>query len=187
MIDAGNPETAATEPDLEDIYGRMRRRVFRMFGYRDDLEDIVQAAMEAFVKSRASFRGEGSIEGFADAVAANVARTWMYRHRRSNLVKAMFTEREEWPKLEEGPAEETDRRDKVRRLLEILDDMKPGYRIPVVMYYIEGRTVAEIARTEGITENTAYVRLNRARAQIHERARKDPVLAEMLAEWGGSA
>jgi RNA polymerase sigma-70 factor (ECF subfamily) len=185
MIDGANPETTVKggEPDLENIYRRMRRRVFRMFGYRNDLEDIVQAAMEKFVKARSSFRGEGSIEGFADAVAANVARTWMYKHRRASFVHAMFTETEEWPKLDEGPAEEVDRTDKIRRLLEILEGLKPAYRIPIVMYYIEGRSVAEIARTEGITDNAAYTRLARGRKQIHKRAGKDPVLAEMIAGW----
>ena len=51
------------------------------------------------------------------------------------------------------------------------------------MYYIEGRSVADIARTEGIGENAAYSRLHRGRKLIHKRAGKDPVLAEMLAGW----
>jgi RNA polymerase sigma-70 factor (ECF subfamily) len=181
MIDAGNPKG---EPDLEAIYDRMRRRVFRMLGYREDLADIVQAAMEAFLKSRSSFRGEGSIGGFADAIAANVARTWMYRQRRSNLIHAMVAEREPWPEIE-GPVDVADRKDKVRRLLEIIEGLKPSYRMAVMLYYIEGKPVSEIARTEGITENATYVRIMRGRREIRKRARKDPVLAEMLEEMGG--
>jgi len=94
------------EQRLRTIYTRMRRTVLRLLGYREDTEDIVQAAMEGFLKSRAAFRGEGSLEGYADAIAANVARTWMRRHRRNVLMREIVQEREEWPDLGEGPEEE---------------------------------------------------------------------------------
>ena len=182
MSDVEKPDS---EPDLDAIYDRMRRRVFRMFGYRDDVDDIVQAAMEAFVKARASFRGEGSIEGFAEAITMNVARTWMRKHYRQNAIKAMVTEQEPWQELEPGPAEVTERRNRLRRLLEILQRMKPKYRMAVQLYYIEGKPVPEIARIEGITTNAAYVRITRGRNELRRRAGKDPVLAEMLREMGG--
>ncbi len=178
-------ETPDIQPDLEAIYERMRKRVFRMFGYRDDVDDILQASMEAFVKARSSFRGEGSIEGFAEAIAMNVARTWMRRHYRANAIKALVTEQEPWQELPPGPSEEVERRNRLRRLLEILQRMKPRYRMAIQLYYIEGKPVDEIARIEGITTNAAYVRINRGRKDLRRRAGKDPVLAEMLREMGG--
>jgi RNA polymerase sigma-70 factor (ECF subfamily) len=181
MIDAETPK-GDSQPDLDEIYARMRRRVFRMFGYRDDIEDIVQAAMEAFVKAKSTFRGEGSIEGFAEAITANVARTWMYKHRRVAAVHAMVAEHEPWPKLEPAPSEEAERKDKLRRLLAIIERLKPKYRMAVLLYYVEGKSVAEIAKSEGCTENAAYVRISRGRKEIRRRAKRDPVLAEMLEE-----
>lgn len=188
MIDVQNPQNGPSDngPDLEDIYRRMRRRVFRMFGYRSDLEDIVQAAMEAFVKSRSSFRGEGSIEGFADAIAANVARRWMYKQKRSIFIHEMAADREPWPEYSEGPAEEHEKKDKMRRLLEILGHLKPKYRMACVLYYIDGKTVSEISTTEGKSENAIRKRILRGRKEVHRRASRDPVLSEWLAEIRGT-
>lgn len=182
MIDAENPK-GESQPDLEEIYVRMRRRVFRMFGYMDDIEDIVQAAMEAFVKAKSTFRGEGSIESFAEAITSNVARTYMYRHRRTAVLHAMVAEHEPWPALEPAPSEKAERRDKVRRLLSIIESLRPKYRMAVTLYYIEGKSIEEIARTERCSENAAYVRISRGRKEIRSLAQRDPVLAEMLEEF----
>lgn len=175
---------AMEEPELRALYERMRRKVFRLLGYRQDIDDIVQAAMEAFLKSRSSFRGEGSIEGFADAIAANVARTWMRKQRRSVILHEMVARREDWPEFEETPAEEADRLDKLRRLMEILERIKPEYRIACVLYYLENKPVAEIARMEKTSENAVRLRILRGRRAIRKHAKRDPVLSEWLAEIG---
>jgi len=174
------------EQELTAVYGRIRRTVLRLLGYRDDLEDIVQAAMEAFIKARRTYRGEGSIEGFAGAIAANVARTWLRKQRRGVILREMVAEREKWPRIEEGPAEEVERIDKLRRLMEILDMIKPEYRIACVLYYIESRPVPEIASMVGASENAVRLRILRGRRALRKRARKDPVLAEWLAGLGGT-
>jgi RNA polymerase sigma-70 factor (ECF subfamily) len=157
-----------------------------MLGYRNDLEDIVQAAMEAFLKSRASFRGEGSIEGFADSIAANVARRWMYKQRRSIFIHELAADRGPWPEPPGGPDQEHENKDKVRRLLEILGRLKPKYRMACVLYYVEGKTVAQIAEIEGKSENAIRKRILRGRQEVHRRANHDPVLSEWLAEMRGA-
>lgn len=182
MTDGQNPPTK--EPSLEAVYARVRRKVFRMVGYRQDHEDIVQLAMEAFVKSRENFRGEGSLLGFADAITANVARTYMYKQHRTILVREMVAERQEWPEIEEGPADEAEKMDMLRRLLEILERLKPKYRMACVLYYLEGKPVAEIASIEKKSENAIRLRILRGRREIRKRASKDPVLAEWLEEIG---
>ena len=174
------------EQELKAVYGRIRRTVLRLLGYRDDLEDIVQAAMEAFIKARRTYRGEGSIEGFAGAIAANVARTWLRKQRRGIVLREMVAEREKWPKIVEGPAEEVDRIDKLRRLMEILDRIKAEYRIACVLYYIENRPVPEIAGMVGASENAVRLRILRGRRALRKHARKDPVLSEWLSSLGGT-
>jgi RNA polymerase sigma-70 factor (ECF subfamily) len=185
MSEAGT-SSGLDEARLRSVYARVRRTVFRLLGYREDLEDIVQAAMEGFVKSHGSFRGEGSLEGFADAIAANVARTWMRRQRRTVLLREIVAERDAWPDLGEGPEEETQTLDRLRRLTEILEKIKVEYRMACLLYYVENKTVAEIARTEGTSENAIRLRILRGRRAIRRHAGKDPVLAEWLGEIGES-
>ncbi|MBW2262770.1 MAG: sigma-70 family RNA polymerase sigma factor [Deltaproteobacteria bacterium] len=174
------------ERELTAVYGRVRGTVFRLLGYRDDLEDIVQVAMEAFIKARRTYRGEGSIEGFAGAIAANVARTWLRKQRRGILLRETVAERENWPPIEDGPAEEVERIDKLRRLMEMLDRIKAEYRIACVLYYIENKPVPEIAAMVGASENAVRLRILRGRRALRKHARKDPVLGEWLSSLGGT-
>jgi RNA polymerase sigma-70 factor (ECF subfamily) len=178
-------ERDTSSPDLEDIYQRMRRVALRLLGHRDDIDDVVQAAMEAFLKARESYRGEGSIESFAVGIAANVSRNWMRKQRRSILVQEFVAEREQWPDLAQGPEDEVQGRDRLRRLVEILKRLKPKYRTAYVLYHVENRTVAEIAEIEKASESAVRTRILRARREVHRRARRDPVLSEWLAGLGG--
>jgi len=115
-----------------------------------------------------------------------VARTWLRKQRRGIVLREMVAEREKWPKIVEGPAEEVDRIDKLRRLMEILDRIKAEYRIACVLYYIENRPVPEIAGMVGASENAVRLRILRGRRALRKHARKDPVLSEWLSSLGGT-
>jgi RNA polymerase sigma-70 factor (ECF subfamily) len=187
MSDTRKPQSPPQreEPDLDAIYRRMRRLAFRLLGTRSDAEDVVQVAMESFLKARQSFRGEGSIEAFADGIVANVARNWMRRQRRGILAREVVADREDWPDRTAGPAEEAENRDRLRRLAEILRRLKPKYRMAYLLYHVEGKTVGEIARIEETSESAVRTRILRARREIQRRAKRDPVLSEWLDAVGG--
>jgi RNA polymerase sigma-70 factor (ECF subfamily) len=175
---------ANESPDLALIYERMRRLARRILGHTESLEDVVQTAMEEFVKSRSTFRGEGTIEAFADGILVNVARSWIRKKRTKTALMEVVTDEAEWPDLGSLPAEEAEGWDLFRRLLAIIERLKPDYRIACTLYYLERRSVDEIAAIEGVSSNTIRIRLHRARKDLHARARRDPVLAEWLEQAG---
>jgi RNA polymerase sigma-70 factor (ECF subfamily) len=53
----------------------------------------------------------------------------------------------------------------VAEALELPDE----YRDPLVLYYVQELTVAELAQALGLTESNAKVRLHRARKLLRER------------------
>lgn len=180
------PESSSEEDTLlETIYQKMRRLVYRMLGPHEGMEDVVQTAMETFLKARKDHRGDGSIEAFASGIAVNVVRGFMRKQRRGIMLRQMVARQEAWPELPPDPADQADSREKLRRLLEILKRLKPDLRTAYLLYQVEGKTVPEIARMEGTSESSVRTRILRARRDLHRRAAGDPMLAEWLAKSGG--
>ena len=154
--------------------------MLRLFGPQAWLDDVLQTAIEAFLRKKHTYRGEGSLAAFADAIALNTARDWMRKQRRTVLVREMYAERGPWPAPSMGPVDEMEDRDRIRRLKVILERLKPDSRIAYLLYHMENRTVPEIAEIAGATEAAIRKRISRAREEIHRRARRDPVLTEWL-------
>jgi RNA polymerase sigma-70 factor (ECF subfamily) len=170
--------------DVESIQARMRRLAYRLIGRQDVLDDVVQTAMEALIRAMDSYREEGPIEAYADRITANIARSWIRKHHRRNVLDGFITVRANWPALPAGPAEQAQGRERLRRLMEIIEDLLPAHRMAFVLYYIDQKPVPEIARIEQASESAVRSRILRARRRVFERARRDPVLAEWIAELG---
>ena len=152
----------------------------RLFGRQPWVEDVVQSAFESFLARRDTYRGDGSIESFADSIVLNAARDVMRRRRRAVLLRKIFQVRGDWPAMPPAPDEQAEDMDRLRRLNAILESMGPTTRLPYLLHHVENMSVAEIARVEGASEDAIRKRITRARSEIHRRAAMDPVLAEWL-------
>lgn len=154
--------------------------MLRLFGPQTWLDDVLQSAIETFLRKKHTYRGEGSLEAFADSIALNTARDWMRKQRRTVLMRELVAERGAWPAPSPGPAEEMQDRDRIRRLNLILGRLRPKLRMAYLLYNMENKNVDEIAELEGASPAAIRKRISRARDEIHRRARTDPVLAEWL-------
>lgn len=178
----GERHPSSTEDDRDDagIYERMKARMLRLFGHQPWIEDVIHTAYAKFMQSRGSFRGEGSLEAFADRIALNTARDVMRRQKRTAIVHDLLRQAPRWPSLPPSPDVQTEERERMRRLHHLLERLDPIYRIPYLLYHVENRTLEEIAFLENVTTEAIKKRLTRARRKLHARARKDPVLREWL-------
>lgn len=155
-----------------------------LFGHQGWIEDVVNSAFQSFLEARHTLRDEASAQAFADRIALNAARDRMRSQRRRTFLDEIFLGAPTWMPLAPTPDVHTRDRDLIRRLNDVMTHLGPRIRLPYLLYHVEGRTVAEIARIEGATEHAIYKRIARARAEIRRRARQDPVLSEWLDEVG---
>lgn len=58
-------------------------------------------------------------------------------------------------------------------LMEVLYGMEDTYRLPIVLYYVEGFKIGEIEKILGIGRSAVYARLSRGRKILKERLKEE--------------
>ena len=157
----------------------MLRMVRRVLGARDpDVEDVFQVAMIALVKALPAFRGECSTKHFGCRVAMLTA--LKARRRRHTGIQVVSAGSDEKPAMiadEHDWALASCRRQALRRLLDELPDAQAEV---LVLHYIAGLTVEEIAGALATAVETVRSRLRLAKTALRQRLATDPSLPCLL-------
>jgi RNA polymerase sigma-70 factor (ECF subfamily) len=131
----------------------------------DAAADVTQ---ETFVRAWAQLprlREASAFGGWVRTMAMNLVRDHYRRGRDSEpLDEAMPV-----ASGDAGPDEESLRRAQDRAVRDAVLGLPEHQRIPVVMHYLEGRPVAEVADILGVPRNTVISRLARGREALRRR------------------
>jgi RNA polymerase sigma factor (sigma-70 family) len=154
----------------EELYRRFSPRMYavclRYAGTAEEAEDILQEGFIKIFKKLASFRGDGSFEGWIRRIFVNTA----IEHFRRKRYLQPVTEKEE--NSIEGKyisvLDELAEQD----ILALVRELSPGYRTVFNMYVVEGYTHKEIADLLGISEGTSKSQLSRAKVILQEMVKK---------------
>lgn len=153
--------------DRSELYERIAEASKTIFSFcmartptREEAEDLAQDIVYELLRSAENLRDEKAFYGFMWAVAGNVYRQW-YRKRQIGgtcaLTEALPAEGDdpaEWP----GEGNEDIRL--LRRELTLLSEK---HRRATILYYIEGRSCAEIASALAISEGMVKYLLFKSR------------------------
>lgn len=128
-------------------------------------EDLCQEVFLALPSAARRFRPGAEVRTWLAGVAVRKMR----EHRRNTWLRRNLLERF-WPKADvEAPADvRVDAANEGRRLLELLPE---PLRVVLVLQVVEGFSAQEIAASLGISENTVWTRIHRARALLEEHSR----------------
>ncbi len=154
----------------EELYRRLSPRMYavclRYAGNAEEAEDILQEGFIKVFKKLDSYRGEGSFEGWVRRVFVNTA----IEHFRRKRYLQPVTEKEE--NTIEGKSlsalDELGEKD----ILELVQQLSPGYRTVFNMYVVEGYTHKEIGDLLGISEGTSKSQLSRAKVILQDMVKK---------------
>ena len=156
---------------MENIWnapGTLARRyapaVFRLAyartGSRTDAEDIMQEVFLRLIRAGPVFASEEHAKAWLLRVASNCA---------SDLFRLPWRKRE-------GPLEDNlsaPEAPETGGVTQAVLSLPARYRIPIHLYYYEGFSVAEIAKTIGKSEGTVKSRLFRARNLLRSRLKEE--------------
>lgn len=178
-------ETAAISPtslvyDFDDIYREhfafIWRSARRLGVDPSFLDDVVQEVFVIVHRRLAGFEQRSTLRTWLFGITLRVARD----HRRSRARKPLEPVQD--PDLLSNPArsphEHLERREAVRTLYSILNELSDEHREILVMADLEEMPMSDVAATLEINENTGYGRLRAARrffdeALVRRRARDE--------------
>jgi RNA polymerase sigma-70 factor (ECF subfamily) len=160
-------------------WDRVQRLIIRMFGPRQDLEDLVQTTFLEALRALPSFRRESSLATFICGIAVRV----VMRARRPGKVTRGSLSLEVRDELSSSapPADaELERAEALRRLQVILGKVSLPKRMAFMLWAVEGMPVENVAEAMQASVSATRSRIFYAQKAIKASAARDPYLRRWL-------
>lgn len=153
-----------------ELYERYAPKMYgvclRYAASAEEAQDILQEGFIKVYKKISSYRGDGSFEGWVRRIFVNTA----IEHFRKKTYLQPITEQEEstiegkYLSVLDNLAE--------KDIIQLVQQLSPGYRTVFNMYVIEGYTHKQIADALGISEGTSKSQLSRAKLILQDLVKK---------------
>ncbi|WP_301109992.1 sigma-70 family RNA polymerase sigma factor [Sporosarcina sp.] len=126
-------------------------------------EDIVQEVFVTYFQKSDQFRNEASLKTYLTKMTANRAKDYLrsWKHKKDVLFDTVFASTK-------GTDELMIEQERLAALEENLFKLSLTYREPLILYYYDEQSIAEIASYLQLNENTVKTRLRRAKQQMKE-------------------
>lgn len=161
---------------------RVRRMVILSFGHGPDVDDLVQTAMTRIFANLGGYQHMARFWAWVDRITINVVRDH-FRQRRWTVFTA-FNEDDATHQAPRGswPDKGADQRRIMEQLAGHFERLKPHFRLPLVLFVLQGYTVPEIAEMMDENLHTTKKRVLRGRRKLVKQLRHDPVCREAMRE-----
>ncbi len=150
----------------QELYERYAPKMYavclRYASNAEEAEDVLQEGFIKIFNKIGSFRGEGSFEGWIRRIFVNTA---IEQFRKKTYLKPI-TETEE--NTVEGKYLSVLDTLAEKDIIQLVQQLSPGYRTVFNMYVIEGYTHKQIAELLGISEGTSKSQLSRAKLILQD-------------------
>ena len=120
-----------------------------------DREDAVQSAIEKALRKRLLLRNDDALEAWITRILINECYQLLRRRKRETLYDDIPPQRETAP-------------DALPDVYQLFTSLEEKYRLPMVLYYVEGYSVEECARMLRLGKNTLKSRLHRGRQLLRQ-------------------
>ncbi len=129
-------------------------------------EDVCQATFLALARQAASIGRSGTVAGWLYRVARRIAGQLMVRRRKNHVSSALDVDQLSVPNSEHEPAIEAE----IAQVLhDELDRLPEKYRVPLLLCYFDGLSVADAASRLGWPVGTVAGRASRGRERLRRR------------------
>jgi RNA polymerase sigma-70 factor, ECF subfamily len=174
---AASGDGAAQRRVVDRLLDRISMTVRCICGGDQEADDQVQQSMIEILTSLASFRGDSSLESWAERIAVRTTMRHLKRRRWRSRIVTLDSEtegRSRAPQAERQVA----RHRMAARISRLMETLTPERRQVLTLRLVLGYSIEEISAITGWKINTVRDRLAVARRQLRPRIMKDPVLRE---------
>ena len=162
---------------VELLMDRVRKLSFYLSGRTWEPEDLAQTSLIEILNSAGNFRGESSLERWADRITVHTAYKQVKKSSRREELRARYLKPSDEYIQPDVDAHTARTREKLSAML---TSLKPERKEVLVLRHMYGYSVAEISEMTGSLINTVRGRLLQGRKQLRKKILADPDLKE----WG---
>ncbi len=152
----------------EELYNRFAGKMYavclRYANNANDAQDLLQEGFIKVFRNLHRFRAEGSFEGWIRRVFINSS---IEHFRKKSIQLSKVSEREEETIGDDDISALDNLAEK--DIINLIQELSPGYRTIFNLYVIEGYSHKEIAEQLGISEGTSKSQLARARSILQKK------------------
>lgn len=142
-----------------------------------DAEDLAQTALIRILRSTDTFRGESSLESWADRIAVRCAlKSFEKRNRRAKLFEENWSSSPLIQTTEDSVEQIMAR----RRLSDLIQELSKHQAVAMVLHYIHGYKIEEISEITEVPVNTIRGRLRNGRKRLRKKILSDPYLSDWI-------
>jgi RNA polymerase sigma-70 factor, ECF subfamily len=138
-----------------------------------DSDEADDAAQETFIQAAAhiaDYQPGTNIKSWLAKIAVNLCRDKLRRKKtRQRLLKALKLLSWQGSHASPSPEEAVICGERKRIIRSVIDSLDEKHRLPVILRYMQGMPVAEIAEVLELNEGTIHSRLHYAHRQLRER------------------
>lgn len=144
----------------------VERLARRLLGWESDVADVVQGVFLAALQHWPQFRREAQVSTWLASITLNACRT----HRRRSWLRIRWRSQAGVEAEETGPDADADesRRERNQAVRTAVRSLAPRYREVIVLRYLEGFAIDEIATILGRTRAAIDGQLSRGRAMLQD-------------------
>jgi RNA polymerase sigma-70 factor (ECF subfamily) len=176
-IAAGKGDRSSRRKLVYRVMPRVRKTVCFLAKNREDAEDLAQLALLQVLGSAGSFRGECDLDFWVDRIVLQtLAKQFQRRTRRERILNRYWKA----PPSPRAVDEQVAVLEVRERIIVLLGTLKEKERVPVVLRYVYGYGIPEIADLTQTKSNTVRGRLRTGVSRLRKLVLRDPALCEWL-------
>ncbi|MDK8798900.1 RNA polymerase sigma factor SigE [Corynebacterium sp. HMSC036E10] len=169
-FDAGQAAMPTWSELVKEHADSVYRLAFRLSGNQHDAEDLTQETFMRVFRNVKQYQ-PGTFEGWLHRITTNLFLD-MVRRRAKIRMEALPEDYERVPGTDMTPEDAYSVTNLDPALQKALDDLKPEFRVAVVLCDVVGMSYEEIAETLGVKMGTVRSRIHRGRTQMRESLEK---------------
>jgi RNA polymerase sigma-70 factor (ECF subfamily) len=170
-------EPAAAQAFFDAHADRIEGLVWRLLGPDTEHDDVVGQVLVNVARSVGSLRDPAALRSWLTGVTINTVKKEIGRRQR----RPVLVPTEALPELPDG-APGPDDLAVARGLYRVLDRLEPDDRLLLILRYVQGCTLPELAAALERSLATVKRHLTRARERFAEQAREDFWLSTLMGE-----
>ena len=183
---ARSGDSAVASALCNRLWPQVDRTIRKLLGRRDtDHEDLSQLALFEIVRTIDRYRGDCSLDTWAQTVTAHVVFKYIRRRRTERRIFADALAEEDMPAAPVASERRSLTRDILARVADHLEKMNEGRAWTFVMHELMGYELKEIAEMTNVSLAAAQSRLARGRSGEHQTGACDAELGGHQKVRGG--